>query len=127
MKLKSLLLITTAAFVQACGAALLKSAISGKQYLLIALAMAVFCGGFSLYYKGLSKLRLFIAQPLFSATMFLSTTLISLLCFKDSISVHQVSGIICIIGGMVVMGNENNEHSVLDNKKPDSLDARGRS
>ncbi len=116
MKLKAILPVIIAASIQACGAAVLKSAASEKNILLIVIAMAIFGGGFSLYYRGLSQLKLFVAQPLFSSTMFLSATLISILYFKDSVTVHQISGIIGIIGGMVIMGTENQDQLAAGSK-----------
>ncbi len=69
----------------------------------MALALLTFGAGFPLYTLGLAKLRLSTAQPVFSASMFISTALIAALLFKESIGIAQLLGIGLILSGILVI------------------------
>lgn len=112
MNYKAIVTIIFGACIQASGSAILKFATSilksqNHNITLCALgftsAMLLFCCGFPLYSRGLSKLKISIAQPVFSSTMFLVSTLISLLIFKDKMAVHQFAGLFTIIAGVIVV------------------------
>ncbi len=112
MNYKAIVTIIFGACIQSSGSAILKYATSmiKSQYhnntycaLGFIAAILLFCCGFPLYSRGLSKLKISIAQPVFSSTMFLVSTLISLLVFKDKIAVHQIAGLFAIIAGVTVV------------------------
>lgn len=112
MNIISVLTVILGGIIQASGAALLKYATTFKTgpnpdnamfVIFIILAMLLFCCGFPLFARGLSKLKLGIAQPVFSATIFLTTTLISVFIFGDNVSTHQAAGIAAIVGGIVTV------------------------
>lgn len=112
MNYKAILTIVIGGCIQAIGAAILKFSSSmfqnpGHPVIFAVLgfiaAILLFCCGFSLYSRGLSILKISIAQPVFSSTLFLFTTLISLLIFKDKMAVHQFAGLFTIIAGVIVV------------------------
>jgi Membrane transporters of cations and cationic drugs len=112
MNYKAIVTIIFGGCIQASGSAVLKFATSmlkSQDYNIISCvfgfiaAILLFCCGFPLYSRGLSKLKISIAQPVFSSTMFLVSTLISLLFFKDKLAVHQFAGLFTIIAGVIVV------------------------
>ena len=112
MDYKAIVTIIFGACIQASGSAILKFATSmlkSQGYNIpfcvfgFISAMLLFCCGFPLYSRGLTKLKISIAQPVFSSTMFLVSTLISLLIFKDKMAVHQFAGLFAIIAGVIVV------------------------
>jgi multidrug transporter EmrE-like cation transporter len=112
MNYKAIVTIIFGACIQSSGSAMLKFATSMIKSphhnntscaLGFIAALLLFCCGFPLYSRGLSKLKISIAQPVFSSTMFFVGTLISLLVFKDKIAVHQIAGLFAIIAGATVV------------------------
>lgn len=111
MKSKALAIIVLGGVLQAIGSAALKYSttmlkISDNRSLSIAgLAVAIlliFCG-FPLYKKGLAKLKLSLAQPVYSTTLFLTSTLISIVIFHDPLHIHQIAGLVIIMLGVFVV------------------------
>jgi multidrug transporter EmrE-like cation transporter len=101
--------LAASAVVQASGSALMKYATSFKagpfqsqpKFLAFtAAAMVLFGCGFPLYMVGLSRLKLSVAQPVFSASMFVVTTIIAMTFFRESIRAGQVVGLALILGGI---------------------------
>jgi Membrane transporters of cations and cationic drugs len=100
------------AIVQASGSAVMKLATAanagpapnrGRFLLLAFAAMALFGCGFPLYMVGLSKLKLSVAQPIFSASMFLATTGIALVFFREAMGLRQAIGLALIVGGIALV------------------------
>lgn len=114
MNYKAVITVVFGGCIQASGSAVLKLAtlmLKSPEHsitlcvLTFIAAMVLFCCGFPLYSRGLSKLRISIAQPVFSSTMFLVSTLISLLAFKNQMAAHQFAGLFTIIAGVIVVIN----------------------
>lgn len=112
MDIVFILLLVISAIGQAAGSALLKYATSFKTgerknkfkfRLFAGLSMLAFFLSGPLYALGLSRMSLSVAQPVFSAVMFLTTTLISILIFKDVIKRHQAAGIAVILAGIIAV------------------------
>jgi multidrug transporter EmrE-like cation transporter len=112
MNLVMTLIIIAAGVINAAGSALLKYAMiyrSGQNarvalfYVLIVLAMGLFAGGFPLYATALSRAKLSAAQPVFSATTYVATFLVSLLILKEPIVPLRVAGIAVIIAGITLV------------------------
>lgn len=105
----SFVYLIVAAVMQAFAMALFKLAAGNdkekqrKKGLVRGGAAALFTTSFPIYMKGLSALSLGIVQPVFSATMFLATILISALFLKERIGLRQVAGGFVIIAGIVVV------------------------
>ena len=108
----SFLVLAASAIVQASGSALMKYASTfnaglapdrGKFFLFMGIAMALFGCGFPLYVAGLSRLKLSIAQPIFSATMFVTTTAIALLFLREAMGPVQFLGIALILSGIALV------------------------
>ncbi len=106
------LMIVGAGAVNAGGSALLKYAMTYKAgehpsmtlyWLLVAAAMALFGGGFPLYAAALGRARLSIAQPIFSATTYLATLLVSLLILKEPLAPLKIAGLAVIITGITLV------------------------
>jgi multidrug transporter EmrE-like cation transporter len=66
-------------------------------------AMMLYGGCFPLYAIGLSRSRLSSAQPVFSATSFLSIALIAILFFNESLAPLKLAGLVVIVAGMVMV------------------------
>lgn len=105
----SLIFLTT--LLQASASALIKYGMnllnnnpSDKIYIAaFAGAMLLYCGAFPIYAYCLSKLKLGIAQPLVSGSMFMYTIIISLLFFRESFALYKIAGFAAVIGGIVVV------------------------
>ena len=105
----SLIFVTT--LLQASASALIKygmtllnTAPQNKIYIAVFTgAMMLYCASFPIYTYCLSKLKLGIAQPVVSGSMFLYTILISLLFFKENFALYKIAGIAAIIGGIIVV------------------------
>lgn len=101
--------LIVAAIMQALAMALLKMATgndnrkhSNKGFVSGG-AVVIFSASFPIYMRGLSALSLSIVQPIFSATMFLATILISAILLKERVNVRQVTGSIIIILGIIIV------------------------
>lgn len=66
-------------------------------------AAVLFATSFPIYMRGLAALSLSVVQPVFSATMFLATILISAFLLKERVGARQVTGGIIIILGIIVV------------------------
>lgn len=96
---------------QACASAMIKygmllykAGTGGKEYIIIfCVAMFIYCAAFPLYTYCLSKLKLSVAQPVISGSVFLYTMLISLLFFKESFALYKIFGFAAIIGGIIIV------------------------
>ncbi len=58
---------------------------------------------FPMYTIGLSALNLGIAQPTFSAVIFVTSSVLSILIFKEKINIRQIAGIVVIVSGIVTV------------------------
>ena len=112
MELDSLLVLIGSGLIQALGSVLVKYATLPGQaesasrswfFLEVGLAMILFTAGGLLFARGLARLRLSVAQPVFSATVFLAVTLGSVLLFHEQLSPFQLAGMATIIGGIVLV------------------------
>lgn len=109
MNKKSIGIVILGGCIQASGTFILKLSTSMLKnnnhfgILGFALAILLFCLGFPLYSKGLTQLKLSIAQPLFSSTLFLVSTLLSIFILNDKMQIHQFAGIVAIIAGVVIV------------------------
>jgi multidrug transporter EmrE-like cation transporter len=108
----SFFVLAASAIVQASGSALMKYASAfnagpnpdrARFFAFMGLAMVLFCCGFPLYVAGLSRLKLSVAQPIFSASMFVATTAIALLFFKEAMGPLQFLGIALILSGIALV------------------------
>ena len=103
MNWKSYCFIILGAIVQAIGVALLKKELGTEaEVILVVLAFALMVIGFPLYSLGLKKIKLSVAQPLFSSTLFLTCTLLSIIALHEMVQVNQIVGIAIILMGVVV-------------------------
>ena len=101
-----------AACMQALAMALFKM-ISGNEHvrkerkvrknLILGAAIALFGISYPLYMEGLSALTLSVVQPVYSATMFLTTIILSALLLKETVGVRQMAGGSIIILGIVIV------------------------
>jgi multidrug transporter EmrE-like cation transporter len=86
------------------GMALMKANPADRTTILVfAVAMLLYCASFPIYTFCLSKLKLSVAQPVVSGSMFLYTILISILFFKESLALYKIAGFAAIIGGIVIV------------------------
>jgi multidrug transporter EmrE-like cation transporter len=92
MNFVTALIIVAAGIINAGGSSLLKYATIYKGSpnartalfsVLIAAAIALFTGGFPLYAMALSRAKLSAAQPVFSATTYIATFIVSLLILRE--------------------------------------------
>lgn len=101
--------LIVAAIMQALAMALLKMSTGNdnrkhsKKGFIKGGAVVIFSASFPIYMRGLSVLSLSIVQPIFSATMFLATILISAILLKERVRVRQVTGSIVIILGIIIV------------------------
>jgi len=112
MNLFPLLVLVAAGLVQGSGASVMKYATLYRKRarsrrlqfaLLLGLAFAMFLCGFPIYTYGVSLTKLSTAQPVFSATIFLTTTLAAVLLFEERLSVLRAVGMAAIIGGILMV------------------------
>ena len=105
-------LLIAAATINTGGSVLMKYAAQYKSHagskqgvfiLLMFLAMGAYGACFPLYAMGLSKLKLSVAQPVFSATGFALTALVAVLVFQEKLVPMQIAGIAVIIAGIVLV------------------------
>ncbi|HEX3029666.1 MAG TPA: EamA family transporter [Clostridia bacterium] len=105
----SLVFLIGAAVMQAFAMALFKVADGDakektrRSGLIRGFAGALFGISFPFYMKGLSALSLGVVQPVYSASMFLATMIISASLLKEKIGLRQVSGGMIIIVGIVIV------------------------
>jgi drug/metabolite transporter (DMT)-like permease len=100
------------AVVSAGGLALIRAAFKGNEGggALVAVRQPLFWMGFILYGLGfllwmwfLSKHRLSMAFPLAAGSLFIATTVFSAAGLRESINLTYLIGLICILGGMVLI------------------------
>ena len=112
MDIVSFLVLVGSGLVQGSGSVLVKYATLYREsantsqsgfILMIALAMILFTTGGLLFARGLSRMKLSVAQPVFSATIFLMVTACSVLVFHEQLSILQLAGMATIIGGIVLV------------------------
>jgi multidrug transporter EmrE-like cation transporter len=112
MNFSAFLILAAAGIVQSSASALMKFAMKfnsgpipdrGKFILFMGLAFALFGLSFPLYLQSLSRLRLSIVQPIFSAAIFLTTISIALIFFRESIGLVQFLGIALILSGIALV------------------------
>jgi drug/metabolite transporter (DMT)-like permease len=117
MNWKSFCFIVSGAIIQAIGVALLKNGIGSLNTNAIQMipAFILMIIGFPLYNQGLRRTKLSVAQPLFSTTLFLSCTLLSLIVLHETIRVNQIFGIVIILIGVVAVISAD-EKNVLNSK-----------
>ena len=106
--------IVFAAVMNAAGSSVLKFASnyrgspgskSGLYVLLFLGAMAIFGGSFPFYAYGLSKMRLSVAQPIFSVGSYVALALIAFFFFNDSYSPLKIAGLVVIVAGVLMVAN----------------------
>jgi multidrug transporter EmrE-like cation transporter len=61
---------------------------AGAYWLIFFGAMAAFCGSFPFYAYGLSKMKLSVAQPMFSVGSYVAVALVAFFFFKRPYSIH---------------------------------------
>lgn len=110
-----ILLLIISAIMQALAVATMKKASEltkektealGKRYgkiLLVTITMILFTVSFPLYAIGLSGINLAIAQPVFSASIFVATIVLSVLLFHEKVNVQRIAGISVIISGIITV------------------------
>lgn len=110
-----ILLLMISAIMQALAVATMKKAsalakekteVLGKRHskiLLMAITMILFAVSFPLYAIGLSGINLAIAQPVFSASIFVATIVLSVLLFHERVNVQRIAGISVIISGIITV------------------------
>jgi multidrug transporter EmrE-like cation transporter len=104
-----LIFVTT--LIQASASALIKYGMSAVKanpadkgyFLYFGLAMLCYCASFPIYTFCLSRLKLAVAQPVVSGSMFAYTILISLLFFKESLALYKIAGFAAIVGGIIIV------------------------
>lgn len=108
------LIIIAAGVVNAGGSVLLKYAMTYKAtanpstamyYLLIVAAITLFGGGMPLYAAALGRTKLSIAQPIFSATIYLATVLVSLLILREPFMPLKIVGIAVMMSGIALVAS----------------------
>jgi multidrug transporter EmrE-like cation transporter len=102
----NILLSILSATLQAIAVAMMKKSsnkIPRKNRLYILLTGGLYVVSLPLYAKGLSELRLNIAQPVFTATMFIITAVLSILVFHEKFRRSLLLGIALILSGIVVI------------------------
>jgi multidrug transporter EmrE-like cation transporter len=106
------ILLIIAGFMNAAGTAVIKysSIYKGLEnskiavyYLLFVGTLALYGASFPFFATALGRMKLSVGQPVFSATTFLVSTLVSLLLLKESISFLQGLGMVVIIAGIVMV------------------------
>lgn len=83
-----------------------KTEVLGKRQgkvLLMTITMILFTVSFPLYAVGLSGINLSIAQPVFSASIFVATIVLSVLIFHERVNVQRIAGISVIISGIITV------------------------
>jgi multidrug transporter EmrE-like cation transporter len=112
MTFSTLALLITAAIGNAAGSSLIKyaavykageSARTAIYYLLFTAALALYGGTFPLFAIALGRTRLSIAQPVFSATSYVTVIALSLLLFREPLVATRIVGIAVIIVGVVLV------------------------
>lgn len=111
MDIFSLLVLFGSGIIQGMGSVLVKYATlqgdagTGQAlfFSLVGLAMLLFTAGGLLYVRCLSRVRLSVAQPVFSATIFLVVTSCSVLIFHEQLTTFQLAGMATIIGGILLV------------------------
>lgn len=107
----ALLVLVGSGLLQGLGSVLVKYATAfgagdrggGAFVAIIGLAMVLFTIGGLSFARGLSRLKLSIAQPIFSATIFLMVTLCSVVLFHEQLSALQLAGMATILGGILLV------------------------
>lgn len=117
MNLKSFCFIISGAIIQSIGIATIKIKMGASDtnlfYLITAILLILI--GFKLYNLGMKSIKLSVAQPLFSTTLFLTSNLISLFILHETIRLNQILGTIiilvgvCIIIPAAIVKNDNTE------------------
>lgn len=74
-----------------------------RRVLLIAITFLLFGVSFPLYAIGLSGIDLAIAQPVFSASIFVATITLSVLLFHERINLQRIAGVAVIIAGIITV------------------------
>ena len=114
MPVLSVVSIVFAAIMNAAGSSVLKYASNYRgtpnskpalYVLLFITAMGIFGGSFPFYAYGLSRMRLSVAQPVFSVGSYVALALIAFFFFKDSYSFLKIVGLVMIIGGVLMVAN----------------------
>jgi multidrug transporter EmrE-like cation transporter len=77
----------------------------GIYYLIFIGAMGLFGASFPFYAYGLSKMKLSVAQPIFSVGSYVALALIAFFFFKDTYSLLKILGLVVIIGGVLMVAN----------------------
>ena len=107
-----IVVLVSAGLVQGSGASVMKYATIYRRrpdtgrigfMLLILFAILLFGCGFPVYTYGVSLTKLSMAQPVFSATIFITTTLASTLLFRERLSLLQVLGMCGIVVGILMV------------------------
>ncbi len=114
MGLLSVASIVFAAIMNAAGSSILKYSSNYRAlpnskvdiyWLIFVGAIGLFGGSFPFYAYGLSKMRLSVAQPIFSVGSYVALALIAFFFFKDSYSILKIVGLVVIIGGVLMVAN----------------------
>jgi multidrug transporter EmrE-like cation transporter len=112
MNIVNVVLIVSAGIINAAGSSVMKYAMTYRAapgaampvyWLLMAGAMVLYGGCFPLFAIGLSRSRLSVAQPVFSATSYVAIALVALLFFKEAFVPVKAAGLAVIILGMVLV------------------------
>ncbi len=112
MDILAMLVLLGAGLAPALGAVLLQWAVLYRRgsraerralCLLIGAALALFAGGFPLYAAGIARMPPSDAQPAFSATVLLTTSLAGVLLFEKMLSVLLVVGTAALAGAVLML------------------------
>lgn len=100
----NIFLLILSAVIQAFAVAVMKKASTHpKRFLLLAITFLLFGASFPLYAIGLSGIDLAIAQPVFSASIFISTIALSALLFREKVNLQRITGVAVIIAGIITV------------------------
>jgi small multidrug resistance pump len=112
MNLINALLIVAAGVINAAGSSVMKYSMTYRTtahasqplyWLLMTGAMMLYAGCFPLFAIGLSRSRLSVAQPVFSATSYITIAVVALLFFKEAFAPLKAVGLAVIVFGMVLV------------------------
>ncbi len=112
MNLSNTALIVSAGLINAAGSSVMKYAMSYRTtpaastavyWLLMLAAMTLYGGCFPLFAIGLSRSRLSVAQPVFSATSYVAIALVALFFFREAFAPLKIAGLVVIVAGIVMV------------------------
>lgn len=110
-QLQSVFLIFFVTLLSSSGSGMTKYAVTllksnaGNSWFILALVAGIllYLASLPIYIRCLSRLKLSVAQPVFSGSMFMYTILISVLIFKESFAIYKIAGFAAIFAGIIIV------------------------